>query len=166
MPKLSLSHAEYEKLDKVVGLKDDEFYTVVTHFLRGRYRRSIHVFHRPPTTKELVNYENTVSKLRIRHNRTDVEGSQTLAARDLYNALIDRAYDVPLGNKILGEIEIGEDGVSVKSGSPLTRDQAQELVPPLIKRTAIMDAIGEHYSESRVAEMDGVEEEVKKDEED
>lgn len=159
--RLSLKPEDYDRLDKIVGRTGNEYYSVVTHKMRGRYVRSIHVFHRQPSTKELVHYEQTLSKLRMRGNRTDVEGSQTLAAKDLYNALIVRAYDVPVGWQILGEITLDKDGVTLVSGKPLTREEAIEHVPPMIKREAVRDAVGEHYSESRVSEMEGDDDEVK-----
>lgn len=160
MPKLSLKPADYDRLDKVVGRTGTEYYSVVSHKVRGRWVRSIHVFARQPSTKELVQYENQVSKLKMRGNRTDVEGSQTLAAKHLYDALIARAYDVPVGWQILGEVTTDEAG-NVTAGKPLSREEAVREVPSMIKREAVRDSLGEHYSEARISDMEGDEEDVK-----
>lgn len=139
---LRLKPEDYDQIDQQVGLKDDEFYAVVTTPFRGRFVRSIHVFHRQPTEKELLAFENLSSKIRIRGNRTDFEGSPLEAFARLYNALISRAYDVPVGSKILGE------------GTPLDKYEAQRLVPTMMKRRALNDTVGTHMSESQVTDME------------
>jgi hypothetical protein len=160
--KLRLKPEDYEKIDTIVGLTGDEYYSVVTHRVRGRWIRSIHVFARQPMTKELTEFENTVSRLKVRGNRTEVEGSQLLAAKHLYDALISRAYDVPVGWQIRGEVAVDEVG-HITTGTPLNREMAVKLVPMTTKREALRDTFGEVYSEARVAEMEGEDEEVKSD---
>jgi|PlaIllAssembly_1097288.scaffolds.fasta_scaffold19329_3 hypothetical protein len=162
--KLRLKPEDYEKIDRIVGLSGEEYYSVVTHRVRGKWIRSIHVFARQPMTKELTEYENTASRIKMKGNRTEVEGSQLLAAKHLYDALISRAYDVPVGWKIYGEVDVDETG-AVKSGKPLDRPEAVKTVPATIKREALRDTFGEVYSEARVAEMEGEDEEVKGDKE-
>lgn len=162
--KLRLKPEDYEKIDRIVGLSGDEYYSVVTHRVRGKWIRSIHVFARQPMTKELTEYENTASRIKMKGNRTEVEGSQLLAAKHLYDALISRVYDVPVGWKIHGEVTVNEEGV-VTAGKPLDRNDALKIVPLTIKREALRDTFGEVYSEARVAEMEGEEEEVKGDKE-
>lgn len=141
MPKLR--EEDYAKIDAIVKPTPDEGYAVVWHKLYGKWYRSVHVFARQPSTKEVQEYENTASKLRFRSNRAEVEGSQVVAAKQLYDRLIARVYDLPVGRRVLGE------------GTPLSRDQAVELVPVLVKREAIREFTGEVYAASRLAEEEG-----------
>lgn len=143
-PTLRLRPEDYDHIDQQVKLDADagEFYAVVTTPFRGRYVRSIHVFNRQPTEKELLAFENLSSKIRIRGNRTDFEGSPLEAYTRLYNKLISRVYDVPVGSKIYGE------------GTPLDREDAQRLVPTMMKRRALNDTVGTHLSESMVTEQE------------
>lgn len=162
--RLSLKPKEYERIDKLVGLKDGEYYAVVASRLRGTMVRSIHVFARQPMTKELTEYENTAGKMKFRRQNAEIEGSALLAAKHLYNALIARAYDVPVGWQIHGEIKVDdkgepEDGYPVKGY--LDREQAKTIVPDLIKRSAIRDAVEQHFSEAQMSEMDDTQTEVK-----
>jgi hypothetical protein len=165
MKKLALTPADYEAIEKNCNITGTEDYAVVTHRIRGAYTRSIHVFDRLPNTKELAEYENPASKLKFRGNKAEVEGSQLLAARDLYNLLIVRAYDVPVGTRTIlgGE---GPDGTP----KPLSRDEAKAKVPPMIKREAIRDFVAGHWSQGQISDMveedDDVEVKDKDDEED
>lgn len=138
---LRLKPEDYDKIDAMVNLKGEEYYSVVTTPFRGKFIRSIHVFHRQPKTTELIAFESLSTKIRIRGNRTDFEGSPLEANIRLYNTLIARAYDVPVGNKILGE------------GTPLDVSEASKFVPDVMKRRALADALGNHFSESQVSEM-------------
>lgn len=159
-----MTDEDYEKLDKFLQLPDEQFYAVVTTKLRNKWVRSVHVFARHPTPKELTEYERTVSQLRFKGNRTEMEGSQLTAARHLYDLLIDRAYDVPFNNRYV-KGELTEDGKGNITGDGLTREAARAYVSPMIKRAALRDALGEHYSEAQVAEQDG-DDEVKGKEDD
>ena len=147
MPKqsLRLKPEDYDRIDLVVKPKDDEFYSVVTTPWRGRFVRSIHVFHRQPNTKELLAFEALSAKIRIRGNRTDFDGSPLEAYVRLYNTLISRAYDVPVGNRIMGEVTEGR-------GKPLDVAEAQKYVPDMLKRRALVDVLGTHITESMAAE--------------
>lgn len=145
---LRLKPEDYDRIDEIVKPTGEEFYAVVTTPFRGRYVRSIHVFARQPNEKELLAFENLSSKIRIRGNRTDFEGSPLEAHARLYNKLIARVYDLPVGNRILGEIK--PDG----SGKPLDNSEAQKHVPTMMKRRALNDTLGTHLSESMVTEME------------
>lgn len=144
MPKLTAD--DYTKIETAVIPQGTEDYVVVWHLRHGKWSRSVHVFERQPMTKEITDYENTASKLKFKGNKAEVEGSQTLAARDLYNKLISRVYDLPVGRQVLGEF--GKD-------APLDRSAAIEKVPVLVKREAIREFVGEVYSASRMAESEG-----------
>jgi hypothetical protein len=146
--KLALTPDQYEKIETSIGLKDTEDYAVVTHRIRGKYERSIHVFARLPNTKELAEYESRASKLKFRGNKAEVEGSQLVAARDLYNLLIVRAYDVPVGTRtIIGKTD--PDGTV----HPISRDDAKAQVPPMVKREAIRDFVAGHWSQGQISDM-------------
>ncbi len=147
--KLVLTRDDYARIEKSCNLKGDEDYAVVTTRHKGLIVRSIHVFARQPMTKELTEYENTASKVKFKGNRAEVEGSQLLAAKHLYDHLIARAYDVPVGRAILGEIK--EDG----EGTPLTREEAIAKVPVMIKREAVRDMVAQHWSSGQLIDMEG-----------
>jgi len=159
--KLVLKKEDYTRIEVLCAIKDQEDYAVVTTRQKGVIIRSIHVFARQPMTKEITEYENTASKVKFRGNKAEVEGSQTLAAKHLYDHLISRAYDVPVGRQILGEITTDESGAS--TGRPLTRDEAIAQVPVLLKREAIRDMVGQHWSAGQLIEMEGEDEEVRGD---
>ncbi len=164
--KLVLSREDYSRIEKMCDLKGDEDYAVVTTRHKGLIIRSIHVFARQPMTKELTEYENTASKVKFKGNRAEVEGSQLLAAKHLYDHLISRAYDVPVGRAILGELKEvpGErEGESRMVGTPLQREDAIAKVPVMIKREAVRDMVAQHWSSGQLVEMEGDEEEVKGD---
>ena len=157
--KLVLKREDYERIEKLCNVQDHEDYAVVTSRQKGLIVRSIHVFARQPMTQEITEYENTASKVRFRGNKAEVEGSQTLAAKHLYDHLIARAYDVPDGRRILGEIKIEKDGSS--TGKPLSREEAKAKVPVLLKREAIRDMVAQHWSAGQLIDMEGEEEEIK-----
>lgn len=149
MPRMTAD--DYEKIEKAAGIKGDEGYSVVFHKFRARWYRSVHVFARQPTTQDITQYEDIASKVKFRGSRAEVEGSQTLASKKLYDRLIDRVYDLPVGLKVLGEFG---------KGGPLSRDEAIDKVPVLVKREAIRDFIGEVYSAARMDEAEGGSDEV------
>ncbi len=160
--KLVLSREDYARIEKMCDLKGEEDYAVVTTRHKGMIIRSIHVFARQPMTKELTEYENTASKVKFKGNRAEVEGSQLTAAKHLYDHLISRAYDVPVGRFILGELKESDDGKMV--GTPLQREDAIAKVPVLIKREAVRDMVAQHWSSGQLVEMEGDDdEEVKGD---
>ena len=157
--KLVLKREDYERIEKLCNIQDSEDYAVVTTRQKGLIIRSIHVFARQPMTQEITEYENTASKVRFRGNKAEVEGSQTLAAKHLYDHLIARAYDVPNGRRIMGEIKVDKDGKPV--GKPLSREEARRDVPVLLKREAIRDMVAQHWSAGQLIDMEGEEEEIK-----
>lgn len=155
--KLVLKAEDYQKIEASLNLKDEEDYSVVTHKVKASWYRSIHVFFRRPTTKELTTYEEKAGKLKFRGTRAEMEGSRLQAGIDLYNSLIDRVYDYPYGRRILGDISKGE--------KPLDRQSAKEYVDPLTKRAAILDFVSEVYSASQIEEREGVEGDPSKEDE-
>lgn len=162
--KLVLTREDYTRIEEMCNLTGDEDYAVVTTRHRGLIIRSIHVFARQPMTKELTEYENTASKVKFKGNRAEVEGSQLLAAKHLYDHLIHRAYDVPVGRQVLGELtEDTSEGPNKgkMTGKPLDREGAIAKVPVMIKREAVRDMVAQHWSSGQLVEMEGDEEEVK-----
>jgi len=149
---LRLKPEDYDRIDAVVPPKGDEYYTVVTTPFRGRYIRSIHVFHRQPTTKELLAFESLSTKIRIRGNRTDFDGSPLEAHVRLYNTLISRVYDVPVGNTVMGRV-VDDAGRPIKDGRPLDVAEASKYVPDMMKRRALSDVLGNHITESQATEI-------------
>jgi len=168
--KLVLRQEDYARIDRIVGLQPGEFYTVVTHRIRDRFVRSIHVFAREPNQQEMTAFEDTASRVKVKGRKTEFEGSQTKAFRHLYDALIIRAYDVVSGFTILGEIKLDPKGdptpdpVTGRVG--LNKEEAIAQVPLVTKREALRDRVGEVYSEARIAELEGEDEEVKDEKED
>jgi hypothetical protein len=151
-PTLRLKPEDYDAIDKVVQPKNDEYYSVVTTPHRGKYIRSIHVFHRQPSTKELLAFESLSAKIRIRGNRTDFDGSPLEAHVRLYNTLISRAYDVVVGNKVMGQV-IDDKGDPIPNARPLDVSEASKFVPDMMKRRALADVLGNHITESMATEM-------------
>lgn len=158
---LKLTPADYDRIDLLSGIdkSTDQFYTVVTHRVRGQAIRSIHLFARQPTPAEVTKFEDTASKVKVRGRKTEFEGSQAKAFRHLYDALILRAFDVPTGFKIIGSVP--DDVNAYRPGLGLSREECIEKVPVVVKREALRDAMGEVYSEARVNEMEGDDEEIK-----
>jgi hypothetical protein len=126
-----------------INAESGEDYACV--FLRGKGfgQWSIHVFARQPTQREIDSYEQTASRLKFKGQKAQIEGSQITAAVSLYNLIVIRTYDVLVG---------------LKSHDTLDRELTIAKVPPLIKREAIRQLIGEVYSESRLAEAEGADE--------
>lgn len=105
---------------------------------------SIHVFSRQPTQQEIDEYEQKASKLGFKGNKAEIKGSQINAAVNLYNKIVTRAYDVLQG---------------LREHDRLNAESARTIVPPIVKREAIRQLIAEVYSESRMAEIEGSEDE-------
>lgn len=156
-----LTRTDYERIEQLCAVTDPEDYAVVTSRQRGLLVRSIHVFARQPMTKELTEYENTSSKVKFRGNKAEVEGSQLLAAKHLYDHLILRAYTVPVGSrKILGDVEVDKDGKVIR-GKPLNREESITHVPVMLKREAVRDMVAQHWSAGQLIEMEGDDEEIR-----
>ena len=146
MPNKAILRTEdYQKIEAAVGLKDEEDYVVLAHKRHNTISFSTHVFARLPTAKELVKYEETSSRLKFRGNRAEIEGSSITAAVTLYDLLIDRAYDVPVGRRVFGE---------QGKGGPLDRDKAKAIVPVMYKREAIREFVGSVQSATSLAESE------------
>jgi hypothetical protein len=157
--KLILKKSDHSAIQSTIDLQGEEEYSVVTHRIHGEWKRSIHVFSRLPTTRELTDYENKSSKVKFRGGgKAEVDSGAVQASQDLYNKLITRVYDLPIGSRVYGEV-VFKDGV--KNGKPLMGEEARARVPVLIKREALRDFLGEVYSESRLAEREGEDDEVK-----
>jgi len=154
--KLLLTKEKHREIQEAIKLDAAEDYSVVTHKRHGEWERSVHVFNRLPTTKELTIFENTSSKVKFRGaNKAEIDSGAVAAAEVLYNKLISRVYNLPQGpRKVLAPL----DGPNSKS---LSNQEARELVPPLVKREALRDFVGEVYSESRISEREGDDDEVK-----
>jgi len=146
-----LKDEDYAKIEAQVNLTGTEDYAVVAQKRHNKINFSIHVFSREATTKEIVTYEEMASRMRFRGNKAEIEGSQVLAAKDLYNKLIVRAYDVRVG-RVLHDT--------------LTAEQARDVVPPLVKRSAIREFLGSVMGASDLAESEGQEPESARGEDD
>lgn len=135
-----LTKQDHDLIIERIKPKGDEDYAVVVSKGKGYWNRAVHVFSRQPTTTEINKYEQTGSKLKFRGQKAEVEGSAILAAVDLYNKLVDRAYDVLIG---------------LRTHEVLNVEQARALVPPMDKRAAIVEWIGNVHGATRMAEMEG-----------
>lgn len=122
-----LTAADYEQIESRINLTGEEDFVVVSQRRHTKINFSVHVFARQPMTKEMQTYEETASRMKLRGTRADVEGSPIKAAKDLYDKLIVRVYDLRVGRQLLDEL----DG----SG-------AAKLVPIVVKREAIREFLG------------------------
>lgn len=138
-----VTRADHDLIQKKVNLKDEEDYAVTVQKGKGYWVKTTHVFNRRPMLKEINDYEQAAGKVKFRGQNASLEGSQITAASQLYNTLINRAYDVLVGVRTL-------DG-------PLSREDAQRKVDPLVKREAIRELVGEVYSATRMEESLGSE---------
>lgn len=134
--KLKLTPEHYTQIDAKVKPEGAEVYSVVTHKHRGQYRRSIHVFLRMPNEQELHAYESSASNVEFKNKTAKVRGAQVPAACKLYDTLIARAYEVPVGQRVLGEIE------------PLNAKDASKFVDPMTKRQAVIELVGQVWASS------------------
>jgi hypothetical protein len=132
-------------------LTGSEDYAVVIQKGKGFWNKSVHVFSRQPTLKELQEYEESSSRLRFKGQKAEMEGSPIAAASALYNKLVERTYDVLVG---------------LKSHDKFSAEQARTFVPPLVKREAIREFTAEVYSASRMDEAEGIETGVDDDKDD
>jgi hypothetical protein len=149
-PKI-VSREEHAVIQEKCKVRPPEDYSVVLQKGKGFWNKSIHVFTRQPTAKELQDFDEQASRLKFKGQKAEMEGAPILAAANLYNRLIERAYDVLVG---------------LESHDNLTSEQARLVVPPLVKREAIREFTAEVYSASRMEEAEGVESGSGKDDED
>lgn len=140
-PKI-VSREEHAVIQEKCELTGSEDYAVVLQKGKGFWNKSVHVFSRQPTTKELQDFEEASSRLKFKGQKAEMEGSPILAASNLYNRLITRVYDVLVG---------------LKSHDRLDAQHARDWVPPLVKREAVREFTAEVYSASRMEEAEGIE---------
>lgn len=143
--KTILKSEDYERIEKQVKLEGNEDFVVCIHRRHNKINFSIHVFDRQPMTQEIVAYEETASKMKFKGTKAQIEGSQVLASKNLYDRLISRVYDLPVG----------------RQNYPLLMDdEARRIVPALVKREAIRDFVGGVVSANAMADSEGEEGEV------
>jgi hypothetical protein len=141
-PKI-VTRADHAIIQSKIHLQGTEDYAVVIQKGKGFWNKSIHVFSRQPSQRELQTFEETSSRLKFKGQKAEMEGSPIFAAAELYNRLIDRVYDVLVG---------------VQSHERMNSEQARTFVPPLVKREAIREFTAEVYSASRMEEAEGISE--------
>jgi hypothetical protein len=117
------------KVEERIALKGDEDYALTLFKRHGDMSIITHIFSRQPTSKEISTYEDTSSRLKFRGQKAEIEGSITLASRNLYDALIDRVYDLRVGRH--------------KWDGAIDRDTAKSYVPVLMKREAVRDFLSQ-----------------------
>lgn len=144
-----LTRQDHQLIQKVANLQGEEDYAVVVSRGKGYWSRSVHVFSRQPTTNEINEFEQTGSRLKFRGQKAEVQGSAIKAAVALYDKLVARAYDVLIGMR---EVET------------LTSEEARAKVPPIMKRAAITEWIGDVHGATRMAEMEGEDDDDSEDE--
>ena len=126
--RMSLSREDHLRIQEAISLQSNEIYSVVTHRIYGMFRRSIHVFAHLPATKELIEYTETVAGAGFRDQaRAGLGAGRIRAAEALYDRLVERVYDLPIGEKTYGEVTVKDDG-SVE-GTPLCSADARATVP-------------------------------------
>lgn len=140
-----LKSEDYEKIEKSVNLTGQEDFVVCVHKRHNKIAFSVHVFERQPSTKEIVAYEETASKMRFKGTKAEIEGSAVLASKNLYDRLIARVYDLPIGRE---------------THKTLDRENAVRMVPVLVKREAVRDFVGGVISANQLAENEGTEGEL------
>lgn len=145
-----LSAEDYERIEAKINLTGTEDFVVVSQRRHTKINFSIHVFKRQPMTKELTQYEETSSRMKLRGTRAEVEGSPLLAAKTLYDKLIDRVYDIRVGRQLVE--------------GPLDASDAVTQVPQLVKREAIREFLGGIEGAEGRAEDEGDVETVNDDE--
>jgi hypothetical protein len=141
-PKI-VTRAEHAIIQAKLKLNGTQDYAVVIQKGKGFWNKSIHVFSRQPSTRELQTFEESSSRLKFKGQKAEMEGSPIAAASELYNRLIDRAHDVLIG---------------LQTHEQLNSQQCRDLIPPLVKREAIREFTAEVYSASRMEEAEGVSE--------
>jgi len=140
-----LKSEDYERIEASVKLTGQEDFVVCVHKRHNKLSFSIHVFERQPMTQEVLAYEETASKMKFRGTKAEMDGSQVLASSNLYNKLIARVYDLPVGRVVHDQLD---------------RAAAVQLVPVLVKREAIRDFVGGVISANQLAENEGTEAEM------
>jgi hypothetical protein len=143
-----LTKQDHDLIIQKIDPQGDEDYAVVLSKGKGYWNRAVHVFSRQPTTSEINEFEQTGSKLKFKGQKAQVDGSAVLAAVKLYNHLIARAYDVLVG---------------LRTHERLDAAQACAIVTPLEKRAAITEWIGNVHGATRMAEMEGEDDDMEED---
>lgn len=142
MPNPKLVSPEEHAIIQRKCIKDPatEDYVVVVQKAKGFWQKTIHVFHRQPTQKELQTYEETSSKVKFRGSKAEMEGAPLQAASSLYDKIIERAFDVWVG---------------LQKHEQMDAATARAKVLPTMKREAIRELVAEVYSASRMEEAEG-----------
>jgi hypothetical protein len=140
MSKYRLSPEQYSTIESKINLTGDEDYVVLVQKRHGRAIFAVHVFGRQPMPKEMVQYEETASRVKYRGTRAEVEGSSLMAAQQLYNKLVVRAYDVQVGRTLHDQLDA---------------DQAKAVVPMVAKREAIREFLGNVAGLTSLADDEG-----------
>lgn len=136
-----VTRADHDRIQAAINLQGEEDYCVTVQKGKGTWVKTVHVFARGPQLHEINRYEQTASKVKFKSGgKAELEGSQITAATTLYDLLIGRAYNVVRGARVIESVD---------------RDGARTQVPPLTKREAIRELIGEVYSASRMEEVVG-----------
>jgi hypothetical protein len=144
-----VTRADHDKIQSRIHLQDEEDYAVTIQKGKGFWVKTVHVFARRPSLKEINDYEQTASRIKFRGSKAEMEGSQIQAAVSLYNLLVARCYDVLVGMRTFPQLDA--------AGS-------RAKVDPLIKREAVRELIGEVYSATRMEESLGGQPEEEKSE--
>ena len=144
-----LTRQDHEQIQKLANIQGEEDYAVVISRGKGFWNRSTHVFSRQPTTNEINDFEQTGSRLKFRGQKAEVQGSAIKASVALYDKLIARAYDVLIG---------------MRTVETMTAEEARAKVPPITKRAAITEWIGDVHGATRMAEMEGEDDDDSEDE--
>jgi hypothetical protein len=137
--RLKLTDAQYDEIESKIGLNGEETYAIVVQKHRGKMIYGVHVFQRQPSTKELVQYEETASRVKYKGSTAELQGSALLAGVNMYNLLIVRAYDIVVGMKRHDELD---------------RGTAIASVPGLQKREAVREFLGNVSSLTSVTSDD------------
>lgn len=137
-----LTTADHQQIQEKARINIDggENYAPVIQKNKGVFQWSIHVFQREATLGEINAYEQIASRVEFKGQKAQIKGSQIEAATRLYNRLVARSFDVVVGLKTYDELD---------------REASIKTVPPLVKREAIRELLGEVYSASRMEEIEG-----------
>jgi hypothetical protein len=147
MPRMTLSTEESIQLEHDLQIQGHEPYAIVFIKIRGtQYARSVHVFEREPDAREITEYENNASKMKIKGSNAEIQGGSVAAAAELYRRTISRVHNLVVNRVVVP--------------GPIGREEALRLVPPIVKRAAISDLIGDVFQASRISEMEGDEREA------
>lgn len=140
-----LTDAQYAELESKINLTGEEDYAVLVTKRHNKASYGVHVFARQPSTKEMVAYEEAVSRVKYKGTRAEVEGSAIKAGKALYDVLIARAYDVQVGRQNYPE---------------LTRAEAIRVVTDISKREAVREFLGNVSGLTALSEDEGTSEQA------